>query len=114
MNCAALCDIYARYGDKGSVLDPIQGSDRGALEACCWYLYKLAEQGELVRRYQGFEPGKVPTATYFEALLSPGDFLRAKALLEMAVNMGFGREIKPEGEEVDLGLIELEKKTAPA
>lgn len=110
-NGAALFDIYDEFGTEGSVTDHILGKDRKALEALCWYLEELAWQGELLRRYEGRDPQKVPAAADFLVGLGPMDVLRAQDAVRQAVCAGFLRE-EEEKKEVDKGLLELEKKTA--
>lgn len=112
LNGAALFDIYEKYGSKGSVTDPIRGNGKKSFSAVCWYLSKLCEQGELVRRYQGMDHGPFPSESQFRLMLAPPDVVRAKQAIEAAVRQGFAREEKPERKEVDLGLLELQKKTA--
>lgn len=53
LNGAALFDLYDRFGDTGSLTDHLQGAGREAFENTCFFLAKLAEQGELWRRYLG-------------------------------------------------------------
>lgn len=113
LNGAALFDIYEKYGDKGFVTDYISGSGKEAFQATYWMLSKLAEQGELVRRYQGFDHGSFPTEQMFRATLSPLDVADAKLAIKEAVRLGFLREEAEEDQAVDLGLLELEKKTGP-
>lgn len=109
-NGAALFDIYEQFGDEApSVLDHIKGNSGDAFEAMCWYLEELATQGELMRRYQGFDPAAVPSAELFHTFLSPLDIPRARGAITQAVASGFGRE-EEKAREVDLGLQELEKK----
>ena len=112
LNGAALFDIYEKFGDKGFVTDPIKGTGKESFEATCWMLSKLAEQGEMVRRYQGCDHGKFPTAQMFRATLSPLDVMEARKAICEAVALGFRREVRDEDEEVDVGLLELQKKTA--
>lgn len=115
LNGAALFDIYAKFGDKGSLMDHIEGNGRKSFYRTCWILAKLCEQGELVRRYRGFAPAEIPTETQLRLFLSPLDTLAAKAAIRRAVAIGFGREVQDEEEKrVDLGLMELQKKTGPA
>lgn len=109
LNGAALFDIYEKYGSKGFVTDHIKGNGKKSFEATCWILAKLAEQGELVRRYLGFDRGPVPSETMLRALLSPRDVPEAKAAITEAVRLGFERE-EQQGGAVDLGLLEIEKK----
>ena len=112
-NGAALFDIYEKFGDDGSVVDHIKGNDKKAFQAVCWMLYKLAEQGELVRRYLGHTPGKFPNEHTFRALLRPREVAEAKEAIYEAVRLGFAREEPDEEKSVDVGLLELQKKTEP-
>lgn len=115
LNGAALFDIYAKFGDKNAVVSHVEGSDRKAFYNTCWILAKLCEQGELVRRYQGFAPAEIPTENQFRLLMGPLDVLAAKSAIRRAVAIGFGREVQEEQEKrVDLGLLDLQKKTEPA
>ncbi len=111
MNAAALFDIYEKFGSKGFITDHIRGNNRTALEAISWMLAKLAEQGELWRRYQGFEGGEMPSEEMFLMTLLPMDMLEARRAIEQAVHEGFRMEEGPERSEVDIGLLELQKKT---
>lgn len=105
MNGAALFDIYEKFGRKGQVLDHIQGNDKKAFDNTCWFLWKLGEQGELVRRWQGYTPAPMPTVGQVRAVLAPGDVLRAKTAIAEAVQLGFTMERPPEEPDmVDVGL----------
>lgn len=110
MNGAALFDLYERFGD-GDLLSHITGGGKEAYENTCTFLEKLAEQGELVRRYQGYDTGPLPTRHMFRTMLSPKDFIRAKDAVAEAIVIAFGMEEKRGNGEVDLGLQEFEKKT---
>ncbi len=111
MNAAALFDVYETFGSNGFVLDHIQGNNRTSLKAICWMLAKLAEQGELWRRYQGFEGGQIPTEEQLLMGLSPMEVPEARRAIIQAVQEGFHQEAGPERNEVDVGLLELQKKT---
>lgn len=115
LNGAALIDAYEHFGEEKPLLDHIAGTGKKAYDATCWLLAKLAEQGELVRRYQGFDAGKFPSEMRFKTLLSPRDIPLAKTAIRQAVALGFRMSQEPE-DGVDLGLQELEaaeKKTKP-
>lgn len=110
-NAAALFDAYDHFGTQGEILDHITGTTRESFNATCWLLVKLAQQGELLRRYQGEDPS--PMLTYEQAVkcLSPVDLVQARGCIREAFSAGFDREEAPEDEEIDLGLLELQKKT---
>lgn len=114
LNGAALFDIYEKFGSKGFVLDHIKGNGKKSFGPTCWMLAKLAEQGELLRRYQGYDKGLIPSEERFRLCLSPLDVLQAKEAIALTVQEGFRREEEEEHREVDKGLLELEKKTGTA
>lgn len=110
-NAAALFDCYDQFGDKGELLDHITGTSRESFDATVWMLVKLAQQGELLRRYQGETPERMLTVEESSRTMSPPDALRSRAAIRAAFSRGFDREIESEeDEEIDLGLLELQKK----
>lgn len=113
LNGAALYDIYEKYGMEEPILSHIQGAEKESFQAVCWMLAKLAEQGNLVRIWQGHERVKVPTEQQLAALLAPVDVLAAKDAIRVAIELGFRMEADDGEHEVDIGLQEIEKKTAP-
>lgn len=114
LNGAALFDCYDKFGTDGFLTDHIKGNSRKAFNATCWMFAKLAEQGELVRRYQGYDRQPIRTVEQFQAMFRPVDVLTARQAIEAAVQLGFAREEPDEEDaEIDLGLQELEKKTEP-
>lgn len=113
LNGNALVTLYERFGTEKSLLQHIQGMERPAFEATCAYLAVLGTQGELVRRYQGYDHGKFPTEQMFRTLLAPLDVAQARTAIGEAVRLGFALEHPPEEdepEEIDLGLEEIRKK----
>lgn len=111
LNGAALFDIYEKFGTKGFLLDHIKGRGKESFEASCWMLAKLAEQGELWRRYAGHDKGPIPTAEQFRLSLSPMEVPLVKQAISQAVQEGFRREEDEGRKDIDKGLLELQKKT---
>ena len=62
----------------------------------------------------GYEPEPLCGAEDIAATMAPTDLARLKLAVVSAITLGYGREIKPENDEVDLGLAELneQKKTS--
>ena len=110
LNGAALFDIFDRYGSDAEILELIAGSGRKDLEATCWILAKLAEQGELARRYLGYDREKPPQAGRLMALMAPMEIPRARLAITQTVRQGFGMRHGEAEEYTDLGLQELQKK----
>ena len=111
LNGAALFDIFDRYGQTVEIPVLIAGSDRKSLEATCWVLWKLAEQGELARRYMGHDRERPPTVEKLLALMTPLEVPQARLAITRTVRLGFSMSHKEPEEYVDLGLQELQKKT---
>ena len=111
---AALFDIYDEFGSREDLLDRIGGTTRQSFDDTIWILVKLAQQGELYRRHMGED--KLPMLDPQTALrtMGPMDVVRARAAIRRAYAIGFERETASEDEEIDLGLLELQKKTALA
>ena len=110
LNGQALFDLYDKFGTKGFITDPLKDSDKKSFEAVCYYLFKLSEQGELYRRWQGQTHGPVLTEQFFRVNLAPREVAAAKDAILAAIVLGFRREEKETGD-LDLGLVELQKKT---
>lgn len=114
LNGQALFDAYDKFGYEEFITKHIEGKDKQSFENTCWLLAKLAEQGELVRRWQGLERGPIVPVEYFRAHLRPLDVAGAKDAIREAITLGFSREEERERLVRDLGLEELQKKTAKA
>lgn len=109
LNGAALFDLYDRFGDRGSLADHLQGSGRDAFENTCFFLEKLAEQGELWRRYQGYDHGPLPEAEAFRVGLTPMEAVLARKAVVEALTAGFAQEETEKPGTVDKGLLALQK-----
>ena len=112
LNGTALFDIFDRYRSDAEILELIDGSDKKSYLNTCWILYKLAEQGELARRFLGHDHERYPTAERLAALTMPLEVPKARRAISRALKLGFGmlHPENPDSEFVDLGLLELQKK----
>lgn len=97
LNGQALFDAYDKFGNDEFITKHIEGMSKKSFESVCWLLSKLAEQGELVRRWQGLDRGPIAPVEYFRANLTPHDVNRAKEALLEAVAAGFSREEREKG-----------------
>lgn len=113
LNGAALFDAYDKFGDKGSLMDHMNGTSRASFDNTVWFLVKLAQQGEAMRRWQGEEPQPMLTAEEALRTMRPPDCVRARAAIREAYHRGFAQEETDEEREIDLYLEEFQKKTGP-
>lgn len=109
-NGAALFAMQEKFGDGFDIGFVLSGTGADGFAALCWMLSLLAEQGELARRYCGYDPQTIPTQDLFAVTLGPIDTLRGKKAVLDAFRLGFAREIK-DSRGIDLYELEYQKKT---
>lgn len=109
----AMFQVQEQFGGPGELLEAMQDNGREGFSALCRAAAILAEQGELACRSLGYGPEPIADAADIAASLQPSDIAALKLAVASAMGLGFGREVEPENDEVDLGLAELEaqKKT---
>ena len=111
---AALFAAYDEFGDKGDMLDNISGTSEESYHNTVWMLVNLAKHGEAYRRHMGEDPRPMLSVEAATRTMSPIDVVRARAAIREAFAAGFERRERTEEEDIDEGLLELQKKTAPA
>lgn len=109
----AMFQIEERFGGTRELTDTMEANSRTGFEAACGAAAILAEQGELCRRSMGYEQEPLCSAEEIAAAMAPSDLARLKLAVVSAITLGYGREVEPANDEVDMGLAELneQKKT---
>ena len=113
LNGNALFSCFERFDCGTDFLEKISGEDKESFLATCWCLETFSQQGAIVRRWQSAGKDKTPMlpAQKAAALMRPRDVIRARDALREAFRLGFAREEAREDEEIDLGWLEVQKKT---
>lgn len=106
----ALFTIRDNYGGAKALLEAIGPDTKESFQVLCSATALLAEQGELARRAMGYDSQEIVSAATLEHTVMPYDIIGLKEAIPRAISLGFGREIEPENNEVDLGLAELNQK----
>ena len=112
----ALFTVYDKFGYTADILGTtkvLEPTVEG-WKNLCWLAALMASQGELPRRNRGEDPQPMLTVEEVQRTACPMDVIRMRAAIREAYFKGFERETASEEEEIDLGLLELQKKTAPA
>lgn len=110
----AMFQIEEAFGGVKELTEQMGPSTRDAFSVICKTAAILAEQGELARRGMGYDPEPpADEAEITAAVVHPFEMVRLRMAITAALSLGFGREVEPENDEVDLGLAELnaQKKT---
>lgn len=111
MNGAAMFDCFDHFGTGVDFIEKLAGDTKESFDATCWCLGKFSEQGARVVLWETGEKVPVLTQQRAAALMRPMDLVRARTAIRAAYRAGFAREEAPDGEEIDTGLLELQKKT---
>ena len=88
----------------------MSGRGSKSFEQVCRAAEIMIQQGELVRHYLGYDPGNVITAETLMLSLGIKDDMALRSAMMSALLDGLKSETD-ERQEVDLGLLELQKKT---
>lgn len=113
----ALFALYDKFGSSPQVLETAKIYDNSTegWANTVWLYCLLARQGELQRRLLGEDPAPILREQELMTLARPGEVPGIRQAIRDALEQGFRREL-PDGEEVDLGLLEIEaqEKKTPA
>lgn len=109
----AMFQVQEQFGGSSELLEAMGGSGRDGVSAICKAAAILTEQGELVRRSLGYDPEPMVDAEALMVTMTPADVIALRMAIPAALSLGYGREVEPENDEVDLYMAELseQKKT---
>lgn len=92
-------------------LDQINdNTSKASLELAFDVFRILCEEGEAVRVHYGYAPGSLPEREDMRLAWLPADAQRMRTAIFAALTIGYGQDF-PDNEDVDLTLLDLQKKT---
>jgi len=106
----AMFQLEERFGGVQELIEAVSANSWKGFQAACLAASILAEQGELARRHMGYDSAPIPFAEEIEATTAPSGIAALKMAVTSAISLGFGREIEPDSDEVDIGLAELNEQ----
>ena len=109
----AMFQLEEQFGGIQQMVEAVQDSGREGIAAACRVAAILAEQGELGRRSLGYDSEPIVSADEILASMMPSDMIALKLAIPAAISLGYGREVVPDDDEIDVGLAKLraQKKT---
>lgn len=105
--------VNEKYGGVNQALNALEGDTPESVQAVRWFAVELANDGELCRREAGQDHRKMLTLEDISMRMKPLDYMLLKNAVVNAIVAGYRREVDS-GEDVDLGLAELNEKKAQA
>ena len=106
-------DAAEKYGSMSDAFDIIEKESKESLNAIRWFLLRMANDAELVRRQEGYDQEEILTDEDIQ-IRSPGMYAIYKNAVLEAVRIGYTREVEDPKQEVDLVLQELNAKKEKA
>lgn len=79
----------------------------------CQVAHILATQGELCRRYLQYDPERTPAEEDLQLLVPASRYVTLRTAVMCAIADGLAAKSQEDGD-IDVGLLELEKKTKPS
>ena len=106
-------DAADKYGSISNLLDILDKETRDSADAISWLLLRMANDAELVRRAEGYDPS--PMLQDDDVIIKkPVYYQIYKAAVIEAINIAYTREVEDPKQEIDLGLMELNEKKEKA
>lgn len=113
---AVMFDAIDEFETVSNLLELIQKESTDGFKALVWVLVRMANDGELVRRSQGYDKQPMMKESDISMRIHPLEYQELRNAASNAILAGYRREHVPgeDGEEIDLGLEELEQKKTTA
>lgn len=108
-NGAAMFALHDICGET-SLTDAIRAEGAEAFEVIARIGAELAKQGELLRRFMGEDKRPILTAEEILATTTPIGAMHLRTAIMAAITEGYKRSTAQENGDIDLGLLELNKK----
>lgn len=110
-NGAAMFEIQDLLGDISAIFDVVRGRSKEKFQKLCQLIEIMSVQYACAMQHLGSGSYPVLRADYVQSVAAMRDIeILQNAVIE-AVNCGLAQEEADENREIDLGLIEFQKKT---
>lgn len=110
-NGMAMFEIQDFLGDISAIFEAVRGCSREKFEKLCRMVEILSIQYASAMQHSGYMAPDILRAEDLQAVASLQDIQLLQTLVIEAVNRGLSQEEADEDREIDLGLLELQKKT---
>lgn len=102
--------VNEKYGSIQNALEILERDTREGFEVLRFLSVAMANDAELCRRAEGYDHLPMLEENDISLRMKPVVYLALKMAISQTVGLGYKQELKSEDGEVDLGLLELQKK----
>lgn len=103
-------DMEDVFGSLDAAMDLLKQNGREGFDTFQWFFIHMANDAELARRAEGYDPMPMLKADDILTHLHPLEYMELVGAVVNAINAGYTREKAGEDNEVDVGLEELHQK----
>lgn len=107
-------DMTDKYGTISNALDIILAGGKEGFEAARWFAVKMANDAELCRRDEGYDPKPMISVNDISMRMRPAEYEKLVDMVVEAISLGYKQETASDDKEIDLGLAELNAKKPTA
>lgn len=108
---ATMFKVNEKFGSAEGALNELMKDDNEGFEVMRFLAVLMANDAELCRRAEGYDPIPMLTVDDVTTRMTPGEYVGLKNAISKAIGLGYRRENEEENDEVDLGLLELKKNS---
>lgn len=110
-NGMAMFEIQDRLGDMSAIFDVVRGRSKEKFLKLCDMIEIMSVQYVQAKKQMGYDTSTILRADYIKDIAAIRDISVLQDMVIEAVNLGLEQEEADENREIDLGLIEFQKKT---
>lgn len=110
-NGMAMFEIQDRLGDMTMIFDIVRGRSKDKFLKLCDMIEVMSVQYAQAMKQTGYGDREILRASYIQSVAAIRDIAVLQDMVIEAVNLGLEQEETDEDREIDLGLIEFQKKT---
>ena len=103
-------DMEDEFGSLSAAMDMLKQNGRKGFDTFQWFFVHMANDAELARREEGYDPMPMLKEDDILTHLHPLEYTELVDAVVNAINAGYTREKADKDNEVDVGLEELRQK----
>lgn len=107
---ATMFAVIDEYGGVEQALEALDRPGMAGFDAVRWFAVALANDAELCRRADGYDPQPMLAPGDVTPQMQPWAYEALRRAIVAAIAQGYNREVEDEEAETDLGLAELNAK----
>ena len=102
--------VEEKYGTAANAMQACMAPGKEGFDAMRWIAVKMANNGELLRRQQGYDSETMLAEKDIQPTMAPGEYVPLSNAIASCIQKGYAQEREDPDQEYDLGLAELNEK----